>query len=150
MFTANDVRRAFPDAIFAPPAKPEAIAEAERRLGHELPPQLRSLYVAFDGFLGPTNAPFLLPVLHPPRSGAESLTTYTEFFRAEDYMPDWLQRAIVCGDNGTGTGWFLLLDEGNRVVRWDAEWEEYESVEGNLLDDWCREKELYDSIRRDA
>jgi hypothetical protein len=150
VFTAQDVQRAFPNATLGAPCAAASLAKAEARLGHAIPEQLRSLYLVFDGFLGPTNAPFLLPLLQPARAGAESLTSYTEFFRTEPGMPAWLQHAVVVGDNGTGTGWFVLLNEGNHVVRWDAEWEEFESVEGNLLDDWCREKAFYESLKRDA
>jgi hypothetical protein len=150
MTTAQAVRDAFPEGVFGSPASEADIAKAERVLGHALPSELRSLYVEFDGFLGPTNAPFLFPVLARPNSGRESLASYTQFFRAEEGMPEWVQRAVVLGDNGTGTGWFLLLDEGNRLVRWDAEWEEYEVVDGGLLDEWRREKEFYESLGRDA
>jgi hypothetical protein len=150
MFSPEEVRSAFPDGVFSAPATPEVIVTAERVLGHELPSQVRNLYLEFNGFHGPTNAPFLFPVLERPGPSGESLVTYTLFFRGEDYFPDWLQHAIVLGDNGTGTAWFVLLNEDCRVVRWDAEWEEYESVDGSLLDAWRREKEFYDSFRPDA
>ena len=91
MFDPKEVRSAFSNGDFGAPATLEAIATAERLLGHELPLQVRNLYLEFDGFHGPTNAPFLFPVLERPRPGAESLVTYTLFFRGEDYFPDWLQ-----------------------------------------------------------
>jgi hypothetical protein len=150
MFTAQDVRAAFPESTFGSAVSEAEIAEAERQLGNKLPGELRDLYLEFDGFLGPTAAPFLFPILRQPQAGGESLTTYTQFFRAEVGMPEWVQQAIVVGDNGTGTGWFILLSEGNRLVRWDAEWEEYEPVEGNLLDEWRREKAFYESLGRDV
>ena len=40
----------------------------------------------------------------------------------------------------------MLLEEGERLVRWDAEWEEYEEVEGTLLDAWIAERKLYESV----
>ena len=150
MFSPEEVRLAFPEGVFGVSATPEAIATAERLLGHELPSQLRSLYIEFDGFRGPTNAPFLFPVLERPGPRGESLVTYTLFFRSEPYFPAWLQQAIVLGDNGTGAAWFMLLNEGCRIVRWDSEWEEYEAVTGSLLDAWRKEKEFYDSLRPDA
>ena len=150
MITAADVRRVFPQATFGAPACEADIAEAERLLGHPLPSDLRNLYLEFDGFLGPTDATFLYPVLIRPHPGGESLATYTQFFRTETGMPDWLTQAIAVGDYGTGTAWFILLNEGSRVVRWDAEWEEYESVEGSLLDEWIKAKEFYESLLRDA
>ncbi len=147
MFEASDVRRAFPQGTFGSPAAPETIAEAERLLGHQLPEPVRSLYLEFDGFQGPTNAHFLFPILDRPASGGESLVTYTKFFRSESYFPAWLQHALALGDNGTGATWFILLDQDNRLVRWDAEWEEYEVVEGSLLDAWIAERKLYGSIQ---
>jgi hypothetical protein len=150
MFNPEEVRSTFPEGVFRAPVTLEQIAEAERLLGHQLPTQLRSLYLAFDGFQGPTNAPFLFPLLDRPGPRGESLVTYTLFFRGEDYFPSWVQRAIALGDSGTGTAWFMLVDEGDRLVRWDAEWEEYETVEGNLLDAWCKEKALYESFRPGA
>jgi hypothetical protein len=145
MFKAEEVRGAFPEGVFGAPTAPEAIATAERLLGHSLPEQIRDLYLAFDGFRGPADALFFLPLLECPSPCGESLVTYTLFFRNEDYSPRWLRDAIVVGDNGTGAAWFILLDEGCRLVRWDAEWEEYELVEGNLLEAWCRERKLYGS-----
>ena len=146
MFKPEYVRKEFPDAAFNAPATADTIAAAERLLGHPLPVQLRALYLDFDGFLGPTNAPFLLPLLERPRPGGESLVTYTLFFRGEGYFPDWVHRAVVLGDNGTGMAWFLLLDEDDKLVVWDAEWEDYEVVDGTLLDEWRREKQAYDAF----
>lgn len=146
MFKPEDVRQAFANGVFRGPATAAAIVQVEQALGHALPDQLRSLYLAFDGFQGPTDANFLFPVLEQATSGSESLLTYTQFFRGEDYFPEWLQRAIAVGENGTGATWFMLLEEGERLVRWDAEWEEYEEVEGTLLDAWIAERKLYESV----
>jgi hypothetical protein len=150
MFTPQQVRHAFPEGKFRPAASLGAIAEAERLLGHELPPQIKSLYLEFDGFKGPTDAPFLFPVLERPGGRGESLVTYTLFFRGEGYFPAWVQDAVVLGDNGTGAAWFILLKEESQLVRWDAEWEEYEPVEGSLLDAWYKEKAMYESLHPDA
>lgn len=146
MFKSEDVRSVFPEGVFRAPATSEEIAEAERLLGHHLPRQLRELYLAFNGFLGPSNAPFLFPLLERPGPHGESLVTYTLFFRGEGYFPDWVQRAIAVGDNGTGAAWFMLIDKGNHLVQWDAGWEEYEFIDGSLLDAWIKEKALYGSF----
>jgi hypothetical protein len=146
MFKPEDVRQAFAKGVFRKPATAAAIAQVEQALGHPLPDQIRGLYLEFDGFQGPTGANFLFPVLERATPGGESLLTYTQFFRSEDYFPEWLQHAVAVGDNGTGTTWFILLEEGERIVRWDAEWEEYEEVEGNLLDAWIAERKLYESV----
>lgn len=146
MFKPQDVRQVFPDGFFRRPATAAMIAQVETALGHALPDQLRSLYLEFDGFQGPTGANFLFPVLEQETPGSDSLLTYTQFFRGEGYFPEWVQRAIAVGDNGIGTTWFVLMGEGERLVRWDAEWEEYEEVEGNLLDAWIVERKLYESV----
>jgi hypothetical protein len=145
-FKPEDVRRAFPEGIFRKPATAAAIAQAEHELGHSLPDQLRNLYLEFDGFQGPTGANFLFPVFEWAGPNSESLLTYTQFFRGEDYFPDWLEHAVALGDNGTGTTWFVLLNQGERLVRWDAEWEEYKHVDGSLLDAWVAGRKIYESI----
>jgi len=149
MFKPEDVHRAFANGVFRGRATAAAIAQVEQALGHALPDQLRSLYLEFDGFQGPTGAHFLFPVLERGTPGSESLLTYTQFFRGEDYFPEWLQQAVAVGDNGTGTTWFVLLEARERLVRWDAEWEEYEEVEGSLLDAWIAERKLYESVSPD-
>lgn len=149
MFKPEDVHRAFANGVFRGRAKAEALAQVEQALGHALPDQLHSLYLEFDGFQGPTDANFLFPVLERATPGSESLLTYTQFFRGEDYFPSWLQKAVAVGDNGTGTTWFILLEAPERLVRWDAEWEEYEEVEGSLLDAWIAERKLYESVSPD-
>ena len=146
MFKPEDVRQAFANGVFRKPTTATVIAQVEQALGQALPEQLRRLYLEFDGFQGPTGANFLFPALERATPGSESLLTYTQFFRGEDYFPEWLQRAIAVGDNGTGTTWFMFLEEKERLVRWDAEWEEYEEVEGNLLDAWIAERKLYESV----
>ena len=146
MFTPTDVRRVFPGNAFGLRVVAETFAAAERELGHALPSQLIDLYLEFNGFLGPTGAPFLFPLFDRSGTRGETLVSYTKFFRSEGYFPEWVQRAVVVGDNGTGAAWFMLLDEECKVVVWDAEWEDYESIEGSLLDAWVKEKEFYDSL----
>ena len=38
------------------------------------------------------------------------------------------------------------MNDGEKLVRWDAEWEDYEKVDASLIDAWCKEKEIYDSL----
>jgi hypothetical protein len=106
------VRQALYDAMhiesFGPPADLTAIASAGDRLGVVFPVWLRDLYLACDGFLGPTAWPYLLPL-----GGCEGVVEFTEFLRGQDWAPSWLKRAIVFGSNvgsGTGTVNFVALD----------------------------------------
>ena len=50
MFKPEDVRQAFANGVFRRPAIAAAIAQVEQALGHALPDQLRSLYLAFEDF----------------------------------------------------------------------------------------------------
>lgn len=61
MFKPEDVRRAFANGVFCGHALEAVIAQVKQALGHALPGQLRSLYLACDGFQGPTGANFLFP-----------------------------------------------------------------------------------------
>ena len=150
MFTPQQVRDAFPESNYRVSASRLEITEAERLLGHDLPPQLKLLYSVFDGFDGPTDAPFLFPLLDRPAPRGESLVTYTLFLRGEGYFPTWVQNAVALGHDGTGTAWFFLLGLENQLVVWNTEWEEYEVVDGNLLDAWCKAKAMCELIDLDA
>jgi len=147
MALASAVLKAFPEGTFGAALPPSALAAAEAALGHPLPAPVKELYLQFDGFLGPTNAQFFLSLLEPPGPMKESLVGFTLFLREEDYCPPWLQSAVAIGNNGTGAGWYVLLDDPSRVVRWSASWgDEYEPLDGSILEVWLREKDLYESI----
>jgi len=53
MAAADEVRTMFPGHSFGVPCTEADIRRAEALLGEPLPPILRELYLAFDGFLGP-------------------------------------------------------------------------------------------------
>ncbi len=151
MITAASVRKALPGGDFREPVSASMLLEAETSLGHALPPLLRELYLAFDGFLGPTLAPFLFPLVTRPSEMQESLVSFTLFLRSEDYCPDWLHRAVAVGGSGGGAAWFILLERPDAVVRWEAEWgPEFEELDGSLLEVWLREKAKYEPLRGDA
>ena len=42
------------------------------------------------------------------------------------------------------------MNKKNQLVCWEAEWEEYELVEGSLLDAWRKEQAMYESLDPDA
>lgn len=141
MSLADAVRQAFPNCEFGPPVPPAEIAAAEQALGHPLPPALRDLYAAFDGFKDATNAHLLMPLTRRPHPRQESLLTFTEFLRGE--IPDlpWLQTAVAAGHGGTGPAWFVSIEHPDQVWWWDAAWgDDYELEEGALLDVWLRWK----------
>lgn len=152
MTLASDVRTAFAVYPAGLPCTEEEIAFAEKKLGHPLPSAVRDLYRAMNGFLGPTESRFLYPLLDAAAdSSGTSLVGHTLFLRSEDYFPDFLAKAIAVGDDGTGPAWLVFLDQPDKVALWDAEWgDEFEWLEGSLLDVWLKAKEMYDAIRTDA
>jgi hypothetical protein len=147
MIFAAEIQQAFQGRKFGPPVSDQDLDIAEQELGHKLPQVLRNLYAAFDGFTGPTDAPFFFPLRSKSSFSQESLVSYTLFLRSEDYFPEALLDAVVVGDFGGGSSWFIKVSSPNQVLRWDAEWgNEYEVLEGSLLDVWLREKTAYESI----
>jgi hypothetical protein len=151
MSFADSVRTSLPACVFHPPASPDAVASAEQALGHPLPAPLRDLYSAFDGFEGPTNAPFMYPLLRAPSPMGAALVPYTQFLRLECADVKWLHRAVAVGGEGVGPSWFILLDDPETIVQWDAEWgDEYEVCSGTLLDVWIKSNALYASLLGDA
>jgi hypothetical protein len=93
-------------------ASPEAITEAERILGHALPPSTRELYLAFDGgdFIGGNIN--LLPLL-PRFEGDLALTT------ASDLMREWMwpvpPEMLVMGGNGSEEHYGLWLHDDSET-----------------------------------
>ena len=98
-----------------PPASAETIEEVERQLGLPFPQWLREVYLACDGFTGPTGVRYLYPLLEP-----DGALEFTQFLRREPYWPSWLERAIIFSDNGIG---------GTLTVHWCA-------LDGQLIE-WC-------------
>jgi hypothetical protein len=101
-----------------------------------------------NGFVGPTGAQFLFPLLEDAADPARaSLVGHTLFLRSEDYFPRFLSRIVAVGDDGTGPTWLILLDQPDKVALWDAEWgEEFEWLDGSLLDVWLKAKAMYDAL----
>ncbi len=147
MTFAAEVRQAFEGQTFGNPVPAQEIKLAEEELGFPLPQVLKELYAAFDGFAGPTDAPFFFPLRVASSFSQESLVSFTLFLRGEDYFPEALNDAVAVGDFGGGSSWFIKVSNPDQVLRWDAEWgEEYEVLEGSLLDVWLAEKASYDSV----
>ena len=147
MFEAHNLRQLFPEGSFGPPSSEVQIVDAERALGHKLPPLLDELYRSFDGFTGPTGAQFLYSLLVTPGVMSTSLVVHTRFLRSENYLPPFLQRVVALGDTGVGPCWLMEIDHPRRLLWWDAEWgDDYEVVSCGLLDAWVRAKEHYHSL----
>ena len=128
-----------------PPADPTAIAAAERRVGVVFPQWLRVLYLACNGFRGPTQWEYLLML-----EGRDGLVESTEMLRAEDWAPPWLARAVVFGSDtggGTLTTHFAALD-GNLITWTLGDGPAFSTFEGTVFDLYRREQQLWDEVSR--
>ena len=143
MSLATQVSELFHGFAFGTPATPDDLQRAEGELGEPIPPVLRDLYLAFDGFLGPTNAQFLWPLF-----AENGLVRFNNFLRAGDEFPhEFVSSCIFFGDEGIGAMWGIKRDLPDAIILWDAEWgEDYEIVGSSPLDDWTRSKRDYEGL----
>ncbi len=126
---------------YFPPADPNAIEEVERELGVSFPTWLRQLYLAADGFVGPTGVRYLYRLKE--RDGILGITQ--DLRRGWD-QAEWLKRAIVFADNGLGgtlTVHWAVLDE--QLVEWCyGDEAEYQVLPTDIYNVWAREQRAYD------
>ena len=143
MNLAEQVTELFHGFPFGTPATLDDLQRAERELGEAIPPVLRDLYLAFDGFRGPTNAQFFWPLF-----AENGLVNFNGFLRAGDEFPhDFVSSCIFFGDEGIGPMWGIKRDLPDSSVRWDAEWgEDIEIVGTTPPDVWLQKKREYDAI----
>ena len=129
---------------FYPPADASAIAAAEAKVRVAFPHWLRELYLACNGFRGPTQWEYLIPL-----EGREGLVEFTEFLRAEDWAPPWLSRAVVFGsdiNSGTLTTHFVALD--GKLVTWTlGDAGEFVPFDGTVYDLYRREQAGWDELK---
>ena len=147
MEQADEVRALFVGQHFGAPSTEADIRRAEALLCEPLPPVIRELYLAFDGFLGPTDAGFFWPLF-----GAEGLVEKNRFLRSNDLFPQKLvSQCLLFGDNGCGPQWGIKRDRPGKVIQWDAEWgTDFEVVGDSPIDVWKSEKPLYDATDEEA
>lgn len=147
MRVAEEVRAHFVGRWFGSPATEAAIRGAEDALGEPLPPALRELYLAFNGFNGPIDAAFFWP-LSAPEPGTGGLVEMNLFFRGNDLFPQELvAQCLFFGDNGIGPQWALHRDRPEQVIKWDARWGTEVEVSGATpLEAWLAEQRFYDEV----
>lgn len=123
---------------------PADIAAAEARLGVPFPDWLRELYLACDGFVGPTGTWQYLTRL----GGRDGLVEFTEFLRVEPWAPPWLSRAVIFGsdaNSGTLTTHFAALD--GDLIEWClGDGDEYTKFDGTVYDLYRGEQSRWDQI----
>jgi hypothetical protein len=102
----------FPGHPFGAPCTEADILRAEATLGESLPPVLRELYLAFNGFRGSTNASFFWPLF-----GREGLVAMNQFYRGDDLFPqELISKCLFFGDNGCGPQWGFKRDLPGKVI----------------------------------
>jgi hypothetical protein len=136
----EEARAMFQGRRFGAPCDEETIQRAEQAIGETLPTQLRALYLAFDGFFGPTDAAFFWPLF-----GNEGLVRMNVFYRSDGPFPhELVSRCLFFGDNGCGAQWGFHRDL-HKIIQWDASWgTDFEIVGEDPIEAWRAEKELYE------
>lgn len=139
------IRSAIETTSINPPATPKMIESVERGLGVPFPPWLRSIYLACNGFCGPTGVGYLWPL-----EGEYGVEAFTHFLRNDPNWPDWLDRAIVFSDNGVGgtiTVHWAALD--GKLIEWCyGDNEAFTILNIDLFELWAREQKMWDEIRQ--
>lgn len=144
--TPADVRHHFAAYEFGSPCTEEQLARAELLLGERIPSLLRDLYLAFDGFLGPTHASFFWP-LFEKRPGAGALVEMNRFLRSGEFPEPLMSQCLFYGDAGVGPCWGLKRDMPGKIILWDAEWgDDFEIVGTNPLEVWLEGKRKHDAL----
>jgi hypothetical protein len=146
---ATQVRALFSGCSFGEPASDAELAGAENELGEAIPDVLKQLYLAFNGFRGPTNAAFLWP-LSPRVEDELSLTATNRWLRDEEEpRPGFARQYLFFGDAGIGSMWGIDKSPPGKVILWDPEWgEDFEDAGADPLEAWLAEKKRYDDIER--
>lgn len=136
------IQAVMPEASFDLPATSEMIARAEQALAVPFPEWLRTIYLACNGFRGPTAVRYLYPL-----DGRDGAVEFTLFLRSEWSLP-WLDRTIVFSDNGIGgssTVHWAICD--GKLIEWCyGDGGEYTLADGDLFDLLAREQSLWDDI----
>ena len=128
---------------YFPPTDSADIDQVERELGVPFPHWLRRLYLASNGFIGPTGVRYLYRLREP-----NGMSDFTVFLRQEWADAAWLKHAIIFGENGLG---------GSSTVQWGTldgqliEWCYGDGIEYQLLNFdvfglWAREQRMWDEL----
>jgi hypothetical protein len=140
------IREVMPSAVFDPPATAAMLNAAERSLGVALPDWLREIYLACNGFRGPTDVRYLYTL-----DGDDGAIEFTSFLRTEWSLP-WLDRAIVFSDNGVGgscTVHWAILD--GQLIEWCyGDGGDYTLADGDVFALLAREQALWNETDANA
>ena len=145
MALADDIRAAFTGFEFGEPCTAAEIRRAQEALGEDLPPVLRELYRAFNGFRGPTNAAFFWPLF--AREGLVEMNRFLRENAGDPFPSGVVSDTVFFGDNGIGAQWGLKRSLPGQVIKWDASWGTRVEIAGDSpLAAWVAEKRFYDQV----
>ena len=137
------IRSAMKAEEFKPPAAAALIEDVERGLGITFPSWLREVYLACNGFTGPTGVRYLYPL-----EGPGGALDWTLFLRDEPWWPDWLDRSIIFSDNGLGgsitTHWGVL--DGDLIEWCYGDVDDYSILNFDIYELWAREQRWWNEL----
>ena len=127
---------------FGPPCTAAEIARAEREIGQALPAFLRELYLACDGFRGPTGS------LLWPLFGDNGLVGYNRSVRVDRNVPAFVRGVVFFGDDGIGgtVGAVYAVDPArpDRILEWYVNEPEPAVAAANVFELWRSRQQEYD------
>lgn len=124
------VSQVFSEAKFSDPAQESDLAEAERRLGRALPPELRKLLLETDGVIGHTSVDTVWPI---DQIIEQNLSFRSDASFALLYMP--FDPLLFFGDNGGGDQFaFVQSPQRPDIFVWEHETDSRRWVAGHLKD----------------
>jgi hypothetical protein len=145
MGLVEETGRCFPKARFRPAATEQEIARAEAEFGVRLPPVLREMYLAFDGFredLG--NAAYLLPLTES--DGAGSMVSTNQFLWREfgaRFPRIGLDRFLFFGMSGGDEYLGIRISDWAEIVAYHHHMEdEYEVVGSDILQVYMNDRQF--------
>ena len=123
-------QQTYPDVAFRDPASEDQLIEAERRLGREIPTELKQLLLESNGVLGQTSIGTVWSI---DQVIDRNLSFWSNPSFAELYMP--FESFLFFGDNGGGDH-FALVQRPPRpdVFVWEHENDSRRWVANDLLD----------------
>jgi hypothetical protein len=132
---------------FFPPAHPQEIDDVGRELGVQFPSWLRHIYLATDGFLGPTGVRYLYRL-----GGSDGVLNFNRFLRQEWNEATWLSKAIIFAENGVGgtlTVHWAALD--GQLIEWCyGDGSEYQVLDCDIFTVWAREQKNWDGLEAEG
>ncbi|MCX4804237.1 SMI1/KNR4 family protein [Streptomyces sp. NBC_01214] len=122
--------QAFPGVGFREPSHAPELAEAERRLGRGIPPELKQLLLESNGVIGQSSVDTVWAI---DRIVEQNLLFWSDPSFARSYMS--FEALLFFGDNGGGDQFaFVQMPRRPDVFVWEHETDSRRWVAGGLRD----------------